>query len=271
MNEQEDVIQDPADGSVDLGQELYNKFGKLRGRTKVTYSDGSQGASDIYPQDRDHRGPVKYKLAIYHTYYPDKETPIFPTDYLSLPAQEIRKRILSEIPEIESYSKEVLENFSINISLETVYYKEGILHCVDLLTSVEKNVIYHDYYLNEFLKNEAIIESYVLQNPPRFSDDYPLAMDKAEKKLRTVYKALQKGKWKGHEYELRSPTFVVHQLYNRYDKESRTLFPDFKLSVTTYYPTLDGKFITDIEDHELRREFMSYITNKFSHFNITFS
>jgi hypothetical protein len=271
MNEQEDVIQDPADGSVDLGQELYNKFNKLRGRTKVTYSDGSQGASDIYAQDKDHRGPVKYKVSIYHTYYPDKENPIFPTDYLSLPAQEIRKRILSEIPEIESYPKEVLENFSINISLETVYYKEGILHCVDLLTSVEKNVIYHDYYLNEFLKNEAIIESYVLQNPPRFSDDYPLAMDKAEKKLRTVYKALQKGKWKGHEYELRSPTFVVHQLYNRYDKESRTLFPDFKLSVATYYPTLDGKFITDIEDHELRREFMSYITNKFSHFNITFS
>ena len=269
MNEQE-VIQEPQDGTVDLGRELYEKFNKFRGRTKVTYSDGSQGGVDLHEQDSSHRASTKYRLAVYLTYYMNNDNPIFPTDYLYLPLKELRNRILNEIPEIESYPKEVLEEFTITMSMESAYYKEGVLHLEDLISAVEKNVMRSDYSLYEFIKNETILESYVLQNPPTFSPDYSLAMDKAVKKLKTVYKAFQKGKWKGHEFELRSPTFVVYQILDKYDKESRVIYPDFKLSVTTYYPSFDGKFITDV-DKELASQFMSYITNKFSHFGIRFS
>lgn len=271
MNEQEDVIQDPVDGSVDLARELYDKI-KIRSRVKAIYSDGSRSMTDVYKDDKDHRGPVDYKISMWITYYPDDNNPIIHTDYISNAVEEVLKTILDIVPEIMSYPKEVLEKFSFNVGNETVYYKEGILHVMDLITSAEKNMIYTYYGLHEVLQNpRAAASLYVLQNPPRFSDDYPLAMDKAIKKLKTVYKALEKGKWKGHEFELRSATYVVHQRHQRYDKESRIIYPDFELSISAGYPYLDGESIGYMEDKELASEFQKFITNKFNHFGIRFS
>ena len=270
MNEQE-VIQDPVDGSVDLARELYNKI-NIRSRVKTIYSDGSRSMTDVYKDDKDHRGPVEYKISMWITYYPDDNKPIIHTDYISLPVEEVLKTILEIVPEITSYPKEVLEKFSFNVGNETIYYKEGILHVVDLISSAEKNMIYTDYGLYEVLQNPRAAGSlYVLQNPPRFSDDYPLAMDKAVKKLKTIYKAFEKGKWKGHDFQLKNPTYVVHQKHRRYDKESRVIFPDFDLSISAGYPYLDGESIGYIDNKELANEFQKFIINKFTHFGIRFS
>ncbi len=276
MNEQEDVIPnqgDPVDGTIDLAKELYNKLGRLRGRTQLTYSDGSKGFADFYRQDEGHRGPSDYRLSVWVTYYPDGDNPIIPNELVSLGVKKMLERILFEIPEIKSYPKEVFDKFSFALGQETIYYKEGIMHVADVLPSAEKNVLLADYSFYEFIHNiDNSSNLYVIQNPPKFSEDYSLAMDKSVKKLKTIYKAFEKGKWKGYDYELsKNPTYVVHQRFSKYDKESRIVFPEFTLGVTTGYATFNGTPSNKMDDQELVKEFMTLMKKKFEHFGITFS
>jgi hypothetical protein len=97
---------------------------------------------------------------------------------------------------------------------------------------------------------------------PKFSPAYGMAMDRAIKRIKTIYLAHQKGKFKGLPYRLTdNPTITVLQNYNSsWDADSRVLLPIFDLAVSSaiYY---EG------DQSELR----SALIKKFEHFGILFN
>jgi hypothetical protein len=280
--EQDDVIPDqgdPVDGTIDLAKELFDKIkkdtGGFSGRIKLNYPDGSSGYEELYCQDRDHNGPKKYRLGLWLYYYPNDNTPIIPNDLFTHGIKEMINFIFEVFPEIKSYSKEVMDEFTFTLGNDTVYYKEGIMHVTNtnILPSAERNVLLGNYPLWELVhRTDDLINTYYLENPPKFSDDYALAMDKAIKKLKTVWMALKKGTFKGVEYEYMSkPTYVVHQKLNNYNKETRVIYPEFSLSISSGWARIDGKPVNQIEDKELFDEFHEFISKKFNHFGINLS
>jgi len=275
--EQDDQDQ-PVDQSV-LANELHEKIRKafygFTGRIKYFMEDGTKGYVDVFTKD----DPSVKDLGIGVTYYPDLQNPVIPQNYLVKPVSMVIDRLKEEIFKEKEYPKEVLEQFKVKIDNEAIYYSEGILRVLEneVLPAAERNVIKSSHTLYEFIYDtDQVLQTYVIQNPPKFSSDYVLAMDKAVKKMKTIYKALRKGTFKGRSYELREdmPTMVVHQRFKQYNKEDRVIYPEFSSTITSTYPKVDGKEIShltkDENDVQYLKELDDYLTKKFENFGITY-
>lgn len=267
------------DGETSLANELHEKIRKafygFTGRIKYFMEDGTKGYVDVFTKD----DPSVKDLGIGVTYYPDLQNPVIPQDYLVKPVSVVIDRLKEEIFKEKEYPKEVLEQFKVRMENEAVYYSEGILRLLEneVLPASERNVIKASHTLYDFIYNtDQVLQTYVIQNPPRFSSDYVLAMDKAVKKMKTIYKALRKGTFKGKSYELKEniPTVVVHQRFKQYNKEDRIIYPEFSLTITSTFPKIDGKLYsyttTNDEDREYANELDEYLSKKFANFGITY-
>ena len=275
--EQDDQDQ-PVDQSV-LANELHEKIRKtfygFTGRIKYLMEDGTKGYMDVFVKDN----PEVKDLGIGVTYYPDLQNPVIPQNYLVKPVSVFINHLKENVFKEREYPKEVLEQFKVKIDSEAIYYSEGILRVLenDVLPAAERNVIKASHTLYDFIYNtDQVLQTYVIQNPPKFSSDYVLAMDKAVKKMKTIYKALRKGTFKGRSYELREdmPTMVVHQRFKQYNKEDRIVYPEFSSTITSTYPKVDGKEIShltkDENDVQYLKELDDYLTKKFENFGITY-
>lgn len=275
--EQDDQDQ-PVDQSV-LANELHEKIRKtfygFTGRIKYLMEDGTKGYMDVFVKDN----PEVKDLGIGVTYYPDLQNPVIPQNYLVKPVSVFINHLKENVFKEREYPKEVLEQFKVKIDSEAIYYSEGILRVLenDVLPASERNVIKASHTLYDFIYNtDQVLQTYVIQNPPKFSSDYVLAMDKAVKKMKTIYKALRKGTFKGRSYELREdmPTMVVHQRFKQYNKEDRVIYPEFSSTITSTYPKVDGKeisnFTKDENDLQYLKELDDYLTKKFENFGITY-
>jgi len=275
--EQDDQDQ-PVDQSV-LANELHEKIRKafygFTGRIKYFMEDGTKGYVDVFTKD----DPSVKDLGIGVTYYPDLQNPVIPQNYLVKPVSMVIDRLKEEIFKEKEYPKEVLEQFKVKIDNEAIYYSEGILRVLEneVLPAAERNVIKSSHTLYEFIYDtDQVLQTYVIQNPPKFSSDYVLAMDKAVKKMKTIYKALRKGTFKGRSYELREdmPTMVVHQRFKQYNKEDRVIYPEFSSTITSTFPKVDGKEVSayqkTISDVQYLKELDDYLTKKFENFGITY-
>ncbi len=275
--EQDDQDQ-PVDQSV-LANELHEKIRKtfygFTGRIKYFMEDGTKGYMDVFVKDN----PEVKDLGIGVTYYPDLQNPVIPQNYLVKPVSVFINHLKENVFKEREYPKEVLEQFKVKIDSEAIYYSEGILRVLekDVLPASERNVIKASHTLYDFIYNtDQVLQTYVIQNPPKFSSDYVLAMDKAVKKMKTIYKALRKGTFKGRSYELREdmPTMVVHQRFKQYNKEDRVIYPEFSSTITSTYPKVDGKEIShltkDENDVQYLKELDDYLTKKFENFGITY-
>jgi hypothetical protein len=275
--EQDDQDQ-PVDQSV-LANELHEKIRKtfygFTGRIKYFMEDGTKGYMDVFVKDN----PEVKDLGIGVTYYPDLQNPVIPQNYLVKPVSVFINHLKENVFKEREYPKEVLEQFKVKIDSEAIYYSEGILRVLEneVLPAAERNVIKSSHTLYEFIYDtDQVLQTYVIQNPPKFSSDYVLAMDKAVKKMKTIYKALRKGTFKGRSYELREdmPTMVVHQRFKQYNKEDRVIYPEFSSTITSTYPKVDGKEIShltkDENDVQYLKELDDYLTKKFENFGITY-
>ncbi len=275
--EQDDQDQ-PVDQSV-LANELHEKIRKtfygFTGRIKYLMEDGTKGYMDVFVKDN----PEVKDLGIGVTYYPDLQNPVIPQNYLVKPMSVFINHLKENVFKEREYPKEVLEQFKVKIDSEAIYYSEGILRVLEneVLPAAERNVIKSSHTLYEFIYDtDQVLQTYVIQNPPKFSSDYVLAMDKAVKKMKTIYKALRKGTFKGRSYELREdmPTMVVHQRFKQYNKEDRVIYPEFSSTITSTYPKVDGKEIShltkDENDVQYLKELDDYLTKKFENFGITY-
>lgn len=286
MREQEEdnVIPDqgePVDGTIDLAKELFDKFKSVEKHIghgiKYNYPDGSFTRLELsaYDDFPNHRGPKPYRLLLWISYIPNDEKPIIPNDMLSSGVKMVVDIIFDKIPEIKEYSKDILNEFTFDVTNETIYFKEGIIHLTnpEILPSNESNVILAKYSLVDMVDNpESFINTYYLENPPRFSEDYSLAMDKIIKRVNTIYKAYSTGKWRGMTYTFPTkPTITIHQRFKRYNKEDRILYPEFAASISTGWPKVGDKYLKSIEDEETYKEFMDFLTKRFKTFNIHFS
>lgn len=277
--EQEDKSPDQVDRNAlakELHQKLYKLFYGFSGRLKYTFPDGSRGDVDLNinenPADRD--------LSLGITYRPNLGHPNIPQDYLKVPVSKVASHLKDKIFNKKTYPREILEEYRIKIGNEVTYYSEGIVRILDreYLPAVERNSLLLPISLYDLIYNtDQILDNYVIPNPPKFSPDYALAMDKAVKKLKTIYMALRKGTFKGRSYELPKdiPTVIVHQSLKSYNKEDRIIHPDFSLSITTAYPTIDGtketwRRINSEEDTAYLVNLDNYLKKKFENFGISY-
>lgn len=288
MLEQEDIKtddQEPKDGTIDLEKELIEKIKPIwrlfnYGEAgKIGFSDGSRMRVDLIMNDRD-----LYSLEILMVYYPDEDKPKFHHDHFTKPIAAVINHIKRNIPEIESYPKDILHKFSIKIVSETSYPLEGVIKLLDgeMLSLFERNRILNPLPLDQALFDfQDALNDYVLYRPPVFSSDYVNVMKKAMKKMYTIYKALQKGTFKGRSYELHEgePLLVIHQNRSRYNKEQRIIYPDFNLTISARDPKkIDGiDYIDFIVNQRESGEGMIYVKElneflkqRFLNFGITY-
>jgi hypothetical protein len=148
-----------------------------------------------------------------------------------------------------------------------MYYKEGILNFIgrDYISHLDKvNIIADINLLDAYTNMDNALSDHVIpmDRLPRFGDDYSLAMDKGIKRIKTIYKAYQKGKFKDLPYELtKHPTFTVHQSPDSWNPESRVLQPKFDLSITV------GSIEYQGDQSELRKA----LHKRFAHFGVNFN
>jgi hypothetical protein len=285
MREQEDdnVIPDqgePVDGTIDLAKELYDKLKEsFRGfdneNRKVVHADNSYSRYEvsIYDDFPSHNGPKPYRMMLWVTYYPNEDKPIIPNDFIQKGIDKVIEHMFKTIPEIKDYSNDVLDQFTFDLSNDTIYFKEGILNASSLLPTSTHNVLKAKYPLPNIVRYGVKFSNlYYLEEVPKFDQTYSLAMDKIIKRVKTIYKAFSKGKWRGLDYEFTyKPTITVHQKFKRYNKEQMVLYPDFDVSISSSWPKINGKVMRDVEDQELLKEFLSELESKFKVFGINFS
>jgi hypothetical protein len=170
-------------------------------------------------------------------------------------------------PTLKKVDPTILSGIKINYFNYVMYYKEGILNFIsrDYLSHLDKVNIMADINLLDAYTNmdNALYDLVIpIDRLPRFGGEYSLAMDKAIKRIKTVYRAYRKGKYKGLPYELsETPTVTVHQSPNSWDSHSRVLLPIFELSISIGTIQYDG------DQLELRNA----LIKRFEHFGVTFN
>ena len=161
----------------------------------------------------------------------------------------------------------ILSGININYYGYTMFYKEGIVNFLtrEYLTNLDRvNILSNINFLDAYTNLDLALSDLVIpiDRLIKFSPAYSMAMDRAIKRIKTIYHAHHKGNFKGLPYTLTdNPTITVLQNYNSsWDQNSRVLLPIFDLSVssTIYY---EG------DQTELRNA----LIKKFEHFGILFN
>lgn len=168
---------------------------------------------------------------------------------------------------LKSTDPTILSGININYFSYVMYYKEGILNFIsrDFLSNLDKaNILSTVNFLDAYNNLDLALSDLVIpmDRLPKFSPAYSMTMDRAIKRIKTIYHAHHKGNFKGLPYTLTdNPTMTVHQNHNSsWDTSSRVLLPIFDLSVsaTIYYGG---------DKSELR----NVLIKKFEHFGIQFN
>jgi hypothetical protein len=169
---------------------------------------------------------------------------------------------------LKSTDPTILSGIKINYYSYVMYYKEGILNFIsrDLINRLDKVSVMSDViFLDAYNNIDLALSDHVIpmDRLPRFGEGYSLAMDKAIKRIKTIYLAHKKGKFKGLPYQLTdTPVMTVHQNQNSsWDEHSRVLLPIFDLSVSVASMEYEG------DQSELRNA----LIKKFQHFGIQFN
>jgi hypothetical protein len=169
---------------------------------------------------------------------------------------------------LKSTDPTILSGIKINYYSYVMYYKEGILNFIsrDLINRLDKVSVMSDViFLDAYNNIDLALSDHVIpmDRLPRFGEGYSLAMDKAIKRIKTIYLAHKKGKFKGLPYQLTdNPVMTVHQNQNSsWDEHSRVLLPIFDLSVSVASMEYEG------DQSELRNA----LIKKFQHFGIQFN
>jgi len=160
----------------------------------------------------------------------------------------------------------ILSGININYYGYTMFYKEGILNFLtrDYLTNLDRvNLVSDINFLDTYTNLDLALSDLVIpmDRLPKFGEGYSLAMDKAIKRVNTIYMAHQSGKFRGLPYSLSHPNITILQNYSSsWDEYSRVLLPIFDLVVSSSTINYEG------DQSELR----SALIKKFEHFGIEF-
>ena len=217
------------------------------------------------------------------TFIPNMDpTPVIPT-YLLAKSMEVFIDDLKEInPDMFNkpslYPQEVLNDYEVTIYSVTIFPGEGIIHLSEYIPRSTFNIktkkpmeFGHILFSRSLLLNQYMLDENDL---PRFDDQYSLAMEKITRKCKTIYTALQKGTFRGLPYELPKfyqPNVVVHQERERFNLETKVIHPDFSVSISSGWGTLNGEPINQVLPVELQDSFVEFIRNRFLQFGVKYT
>jgi len=228
------------------------------------------------------RDPKRARMEFGLTYHMNMNPkPIIPRDFLATAVSNFMDDINKINPNIHNntdrYPMDVLNEYDVRFYSVMVYPSEGI---IDLYNFIPRNLYnikikgYHKF--GDLLRNRShLLNVYTFDEGviPKFSNDYSSKMEKSVRHCRVVYNVLKKGKWGGEEYDLgifKVNNVIVHQNRNDYSIENNVIQPDFDLSYSGEYPTLNGKRVDTIES-EVKDAFMEFIKQRFKQFRIRYS
>ena len=207
------------------------------------------------------KGQIEFGVA-YYPIEPECYENMF-VDPMKIFLMELFKRLEHTL---KSTDPTILSGININYYGYTMFYKEGIINFLtrEYLTNLDRvNLVSDINFLDAYTNLDLALSDLVIpiDRLPRFGGEYSLAMDKAIKRVNTIYMAHQVGKFRGLPYSLGNPNITILQNYNSsWDEYSRVLLPIFDLAVSSaiYY---EG------DQSELR----SALIKKFEHFGILFN
>ena len=208
------------------------------------------------------KGQIEFGVA-YYPIEPECYENMF-VDPMKIFSMELFKRLEHTL---KSTDPTILSGININYFGYIMYYKEGIVNFLtrDYLTNLDRvNLVSDINFLDAYTNLDLALSDLVIpmDRLPKFSPAYGMAMDRAIKRIKTIYLAHQKGKFKGLPYRLTdNPTITVLQNYNSsWDEYSRVLLPIFDLAVSSA-----------IEYEGDQTELRNTLIKKFEHFGILFN
>ena len=204
--------------------------------------------------------------------------PVIPRTLLARCIELLHHGLKKINPDIVNYPTQILDEYEVTFYAVNVFPSEGIFN----LSSYIPRPLYNtkvvaptklDRILNDV---HSVMAHYTFNEGdlPTFSDDYSPAMSKVIRRCKTIFMALQKGKWKGHTYDLGPfipSNLVVHQETLEYSLENRVIHPHFYISYGSYgKETMDGEPINHVLHAEIKDEFLEYIQSRFKQFEIKY-
>lgn len=210
------------------------------------------------------------RIQIGVAYYPIE--PLCPVTMFKEPMEFFITELIKSIKEtIDRTDPTILSGIDINYYGFAMYYKEGIINFTsrNYLDRADTATIMSDINFRDVLIDmDSALSDLVLpeEKLPKFDPSYSETMDKAIKRMKSVWMAFRKGTYKGMKYEFtRDPTYYVHQEEQGWNPESRVLRPTFWLKINTYgYISIEGRD----SDTELKSELMEYLKKKVATFDI---
>lgn len=214
--------------------------------------------------------------------FPKDVHPYIPTDVLSRPTQFFiseLKRINPILGDQSKFPQMFLDKISYKITHVSIFPGNGILSLGDYISRNIYNttVIGPRSFGQLFYSDQLVLQTYTIpqEELPKFSSEFTDTMNKLVKKTLTIFKALQKGTWRGHTYELDKPTYnssiSVHLSKFQFNLVDKVIHPDFSVKLNLGWETVDGRKnkpeegpLTETE----RAEFKKYLQKKFEHFGI---
>lgn len=215
----------------------------------------------------------KGRIEIGVAYYPIE--PLCPVTMFKEPMEYFLKELIKNIKDtVDRTDPTILSGIDINYYGFALYYKEGIINFTsrNYLDRVDMATIMSDINFRDALIDmDSALSDLVLPEDklPKFDSTYSETMDKAIKRMKSVWLAFRKGTYKGVKYEFdRDPSYYVHQEEQGWNPESRVLRPTFQLKISTYgYVTLEDRN----DDSEFKSELMEYLKKKVATFDIEFT
>lgn len=248
---------------------------------KLQIPEGMIRVSCIFDNDLvDKKDRPTIELGV--TYKPNMDPkPVIPRDFVANSVDlfiEDMKKMCSDILDESLFPHEVLNEYDVSLYSVAIYPSEGIINLFDYIPRPLYNTIVRTpRKLGDLLVNRSLLlDLYTFDENvlPKFSDDYTQAMDRAIRKCKTVYTALEKGTWNGYNYSLTPfnvSSVVIHQDKSDYTVESGVLHPNFSISYSGGWPSLNGDKINTIFPVEVQDEFTAFIKKRFKNLGINFS
>ena len=216
--------------------------------------------------------------------------PIIPTNCLQVALSTFFDEIVEMNPNLLD------ENIIPNEVLSKYYCRVRHFKCFPFNTAMDMRnymdthiynlIVNSSYEFGELLKGRKHLLSLYELEPkdlPTFDDDYTQKIEKLLTKGQNVLRALSKGTWRGHHYELQlqghqyrrhADLIILLDRWN-YSKETKKINDDFELSANTGFEYIDGyklgpEYNGPLTPDEIS-EFRKYLKKRFEHFGINYN
>lgn len=243
-----------------------------------------------------HMGPDTFQhgnfgeIYIRIDFYPNEDRMIIPNNVLAIGIEDFVEEIKKKNPDLYNkpslYPVDFFKEVIFQVKQFYIFTFNGVYDMSEFMDTPTFNLKVRGVksFYDIFFSRSKLLDDYTLVDGdlPTFSDDFVSECHKIVNKGVTVVKALRKGKWKGHEYEIPlkryesdniRKNFVLHQDRSSYNKVDKVIRPDVRVMTNFGYEIVDGQKNSPSESPlspEEQKEFTKYLKSRFAHFGIDY-